>query len=276
MPLTLSLASDGPPGIEAEGLRPDALARLCAADVARLPLWVGNRTSPLAEFFTIDGDPSDGHLIFEGDFRRTSGLGQGMKSGRLTIRGSAGAHVGAGMVGGTIEVEGSVGDWAGAEMRGGLLKISGSAGDSLGSAYPGSRLGMRGGAILVAGDVGCDAGLSMRRGLIAVGGRAGDGLGRAMIAGSVFAFGPVGAHLGAGMKRGTLALFGPKPELLPTFRSAGRWRPHFMNIYLSWLRDRGAEAPDEAFRGGFEKFSGDLVGRGQGEILVWDHRAVER
>ena len=269
MALTLRSRSRDAVGFAAEALLPEAVAGLSPREVAGLPLWVGNRTEPAGELFDIEGEAADGHLVFEGDFTNARGIGQRMASGRITVRGSTGLHVGAQMRGGTIEVEGSAGDWAGAEMHGGILKIAGTAGNSLGAAYPGSRVGMRDGAIIVAGHVGHEAGLCMRRGLIAVGGRAGNGLGRAMVAGSVFAFGPVGTRAGAGMKRGSIALFGGTPPLLPTFCSTGRLRPHFVTIYLKWLRERGATVPDEAFSGTFEKFNGDLVDKGQGEILVW-------
>jgi formylmethanofuran dehydrogenase subunit C len=262
--------------IEAEALRPDALSSLSATDVARTPIWIGNRAEELGELFAVEGDGTDDQLILEGDARNVHFLGQGMASGTLTIRGDAGHELGARMLGGTIDVQGSVGDYAGAEMRGGSIRIWGSAGNHLGAAYPGSRLGMREGVIVVVGNVGDDAGLSMRRGLIVIHGQAGDTLGRAMIAGSIFAFGPIGARAGAGMKRGTLALFGGSPMLLPTFFLTGRSRPPFVTIYLDWLRNQGAPVPNEVFSGTFEKFNGDLVEKGQGEILVWADSKSDR
>jgi formylmethanofuran dehydrogenase subunit C len=106
--------------------------------------------------------------------------------------------------------------------------------------------------------------------LIAISGRAGDGLGRAMIAGSVFAFGSVGLRPGAGMKRGTLALFGAAaPELLPSFLPSGRYRPPFATLYLRQLGAWGFPVPDPAFSGTFERYNGDRVEAGQGEVLLW-------
>ncbi|HEV3121556.1 MAG TPA: formylmethanofuran dehydrogenase subunit C [Isosphaeraceae bacterium] len=266
--LTWSAATDLP--VEAGWLRPDSLMSLSTAEVARLHLAVGNATAEVGELFKVEGQGADGCLVVVGDLRRLARLGSGMASGQLTIEGEAGDHLGAAMNGGTITVNGSAGDWTGAELRGGLIRIKGSVGHFLGAAYPGSRRGMRSGTILVDGSAGNDAGLSMRRGLIAIGGSAGDCLGRSLIAGSLFAFGPIGAYAGAGMKRGTLALFGNKPpDLLPSFPFAGGFRPVFLALYLRQLCAWSFPVPTSAFAGSFDRYNGDLVEGGQGEILVW-------
>jgi formylmethanofuran dehydrogenase subunit C len=269
MPLTLSWSAATSLPVDGESLRPDALSGLSADEVARVRLPVGNGSAEVGELFRVEGDLADGHLVLVGDLRKVRAIGRGMTSGRLTIRGAAGSRLGAGMTGGTIEVDGSAGDWAGAEMRGGLLRIRGPAGDGLGAALPGSRLGMREGVILVEGTAGADVGLAMRRGLIAVLGPVGDGLGRAMIAGSIFAFGPVGRAPGSGMRRGMLALLGPEsPEVPPTFRPSGRIRPPFMDLYLRQLREWGFPLADSAAPGPFARYNGDLLAKGQGEILI--------
>ncbi|HEV3165401.1 MAG TPA: formylmethanofuran dehydrogenase subunit C [Isosphaeraceae bacterium] len=274
MPLVLRWRSATTQTVEAEALRPDALAAHPTADIARLTLPVGSGSAELGELFHVEGDSSDGCVQVEGDLRRVHRLGAGMAAGTLMVRGDVGAHVGAGMIGGTLDVTGSAGPWAGAEMQGGLLRIQGSAGDGLGSAYAGSRRGMREGVILVEGSAGSDVGLAMRRGLIALAGRAGDGLGRAMIAGSIFTFGPVGRFPGMGMKRGTLALFGldrpEPPPLLPTFLPSCRNRPPFLTIYLRQLSAWGFPVPQGAFSGSFQRYNGDLIDHGQGEVLVWN------
>ena len=235
-----------------------------------MPARVGREEVAIGDLFRVEGDGSDGHLVLEGDLSHVRGIGEGMASGRLTVRGDAGPRLGAGMSRGSIELTGSASSWVGAEMSGGLIRILGSAGDALGSALPGSRKGMRDGMILVDGAVGRDAGLAMRRGLIAVGGASGDGLGRGMIAGSIFAFGPVGLLAGAGMKRGTLALFDPGPgyEPSPTFAQAGAFRFPFLALYLKELRSRGFPAPPGLEGGQFERYNGDRLEDGKGEILV--------
>ena len=270
MPLTLRWADATTLPVDGDGLRPDLLAGLSAAEFARRPILVGNAPAEVGELFRAEGDPADGHLVIEGDLRRLRRLGAGMASGTLTVRGDAGPGLGAGMEGGTVEVSGSVGDGAFAAMRGGLARVRGAAGDGLGGAMPGARAGMREGVILVEGPVGADAGLAMRRGLIAVLGRAGPGFGRGLIAGSLFAFGPVGPHPGAGMKRGTLALFDEAaPDLLPTFRYACRYRPPIATVYLRRLAAWGFPVPPRAFAGTFGRYNGDLIEHGQGEVWAW-------
>jgi formylmethanofuran dehydrogenase subunit C len=131
---------------------------------------------------------------------------------------------------------------------------------------------MREGVILVVGDAGDDIGLGMRRGLIAVSGRTGDGLGRSLIAGSIFAFGPAGIRAGAGMKRGTLVFLDvsaqPEFHVLPTFVPAGRYRPPFLAVYLRQLRSWRFPVSEPAFSTLLERYNGDLVERGRGEIWV--------
>jgi len=275
MPLTLRWRDATRLPVEAATLSPESLAGLSAGEVERLTLPVGNTPAEVGEFFTVEGNLGDGHLILEGNLRSVRGIGSGMRSGRLSVTGDVGPRLGLGMLGGEIAVTGSAGVWAGAEMLGGTLRISGDAGDGLGAALPGSRVGMREGVILVNGSVGDDAGLAMRRGLIAVRGSAGVGLGRAMVAGSLFAFGSVGELAGMAMKRGTIAMFGlgrpETPDLLPTFVPSGRDRPPFLTIYLKQLRAWGFDVPDAVFSGLVARYNGDRADQGQGEILVWGY-----
>jgi formylmethanofuran dehydrogenase subunit C len=71
------------------------------------------------------------------------------------------------------------------------------------------------------------------------------------------------------MKRGTIGLFGPGPvDILPTFASAGRHRFPFLTIYLRRLKEWGFPVPLEVFSRELERYNGDLVEAGQGEILM--------
>ena len=255
--------------LEAECLTPDQLAGKTLAEIAKLPLQHGNAPAPLAEFFTISGDPEDKEIVIEGDCSRVKWIGAGMTAGRITIHGNAGMHLGAEMKGGQIQLHGHAGDWVGAEMRGGHIHVHGNAGHLVGAGYRGSRVGTRGGVILIDGNAGNEIGANMRRGLIAVGGDAGDFAGVSLIAGSVFVFGQPGIRLGAGMKRGTIALFGDLPPLLPTFRLDCLYRPAFMSLYLRQLRAWGFSFPDEYLHGSYQRYSGDLVSLGKGEVLHW-------
>jgi formylmethanofuran dehydrogenase subunit C len=255
--------------LEAECLTPDQLADKSAGAIAALPLQHGNAQAPLGEFFTVDGDASDHELLIEGDCGRIKWIGAGMTGGRIRIEGNAGMHLGAEMRGGEIHVHGQAGDWVGAEMRGGRIHVHGDAGHLVGAAYRGSRFGMRGGVILIDGKAGNEIGSTMRRGLIAVGGDTGDFPGVGMIAGSVVLCGQPGLRPGAGMKRGTLAVLGGPPQLLPTFRHDCTFQPVFLRLYLRQLRAWGFAVPEECLDGKYDRYSGDLVALGKGEVLCW-------
>jgi formylmethanofuran dehydrogenase subunit C len=255
--------------VEAECLTPDHLAGKTAAEILALPLQHGNAQVPLAECFTVTGDASDQDIVIEGDCGRVKWIGAGMTRGRITIHGHAGMHLGAEMAGGEIQLHGNAGDWVGAEMRGGRIHVHGNAGHLVGAAYRGSRSGTRGGVILVEGNAGNEIGGTMRRGFIAIGGDTGDFVAVSLIAGTVFVFGKPGIRVGAGMKRGTLAFFGERPPLLPTFRFDCLYRPVFMSLYLRQLRTWRFPVAEEFLDGLYERYSGDLVALGKGEILQW-------
>lgn len=257
--------------VEAECITPENLAGKSVAEIAALPVQVGNAPAPLGEFFRVRGDAGDQQVVLEGDCTRVKSVGASMAVGSIRIEGNIGMHVGAEMRGGEIDVQGNAAEWAGAEMRGGLLRIRGDAGDLAGAGYRGSRLGMRGGVILVHGNAGNEVGCSMRRGLIVVVGAVADFTGVSMIAGSIFLFGPAGARTGAGMKRGTIACLGRnRPQLLPTFQFDCLYQPAFLRVYFRHLRDWGLAIPEEILHAGCRRYSGDLVELGKGELLIAD------
>lgn len=254
--------------VEAECVTPDRLRTLSLAEIADLPVYHGRLQCKLGDFFSIDGDPTDGDIRLEGNCSTVKWLGAGMTRGKLSILGSAGMHLGSGMTGGTIEVGADVDLWCGAEMRGGRIHVRGSAQDKLGAAYPGSMRGMRGGVILVDGDAGDDVGAVMRRGTIAVRGNVGAFAGAAMIAGTIFVLGSLGPNPGAGLKRGTIACFGPPPKLLPTFLFDCTYRPPFLTLYLKALASWGFSVTEGTRESRWDHYRGDIVSLGKGEILV--------
>ncbi|MGL6094581.1 MAG: formylmethanofuran dehydrogenase subunit C, partial [Fimbriiglobus sp.] len=95
--LTLTLRVPPTIPLELDGVTPDRLAALSAADVAKLPVPCGNRAEPLGEFFTVAGDPSDGVVSLVGDCSRVKGIGTGMASGSVRVEGAVGMHAGAKM-----------------------------------------------------------------------------------------------------------------------------------------------------------------------------------
>lgn len=265
--LTLRARSNVP--VEVEGLTPDAVRDQSLAQIEKLDMFQGNVKLPLAEFFSVSGDPADEVHDWEGDLSGVHWIGAKMASGRVVVHGPAGRHVGSEMTGGEIHVLGDASDWVGGEMHGGLIHVRGRAGHLVGSAYRGSAKGMTRGTILVVGDAGNEIGHSMRRGLIAIGGNIGDLAGLNMLAGSIFVFGTSGIRHGAGMKRGTLAFLGSEaPPLLPTFRRACRYRPEALRLVYRELMRREFAVPDELLDGDCDLYNGDFLEGGRGEILI--------
>ena len=253
--------------VEAENIRPDLLASLSNDAIKNLPAYRGKRKTTLGEIFEIEGEYSQSVLL-QGDFSRVKRLGQGMRAGRLELRGDAGAHLGADMAGGEIVVSGNAGDYAGAHMRGGLIRIRGNAGHRAGGAYPGHPKGMNRGTILIGGNAGIETGNNMRRGLVVVSGDAGDFAGAGLISGTVMVFGSLGLRAGAGNKRGSIVAFGQAPEILPTYRLACVYTPVFLGYFLKKLRDWGLAVPPRLESARYSRFVGDRNTLGKGEILV--------
>lgn len=266
--VTLTLRAALSESVDAEGLTADRVASLNAAELERLPVFVGRRETPLGELFTVRGARS-ARMSITGDVRRVAGLGAGMTGGELVIDGDAGSQVGAGMRGGRIEVLGSAGDDAGLAMAGGSLVIRGSAGDRVGAAAPGASRGMTGGEIVVCGSVGVEAGARMRRGLLCVGGDAADRAARAIIAGTVIVLGRTGSEPAIGSKRGTLVAIGGM-DVPVTYSYACTYEPPHVRLALVHLRRRyGMRIADDIVGGRYRRFTGDAGTIGKGEILEW-------
>ncbi len=271
MPLTLTVRTPSSIPLEVDSVRLEIVRSQSLADVARTLVWRGNRQVELGEFFDIAGSAQDDEaLVWRGDCSRVKLIGTHLASGSIRVEGDAGMHLGAEMKGGDILVEGNAGDWVGAEMHGGKIRVQGNAGHLIGAVYRGGRKGMTEGEILIHGNAGNEVGVCMRRGLIAIGGRAGDAAGAGMIAGTIFVFGEAGIRNGAGMKRGTIGLFGTEvvPEILPTFRYACTYRPTFLRVYLRYLQQRDFPVPAECLNGAYQRFCGDLLELGKGEIFT--------
>jgi hypothetical protein len=76
------------------------------------------------------------------------------------------------------------------------------------------------------------------------------------------------------MKRGTIGLFGQgaegdRPPVLPTFTYSGAYRPAFMTVFLKQLEAWEFPVPAEAYGGVFDRYNGDMVALGLGEVLRW-------
>ena len=262
--ITLSLRAPLEVRLEVERLTGDHLAGLSEGDIAALPVWMGNRSVPLGEFFDVKGERSSSVRI-EGDVSRLDGLGAGMSAGELVVAGDAGSYVAAGMTGGVVEVLGHVGNDAGVAMSGGTLRIQGNAGDRLAAARPGASRGMTGGEVIVRGSAGAEVAARCRRGLVAVAGDVGDHAGRSMIAGTLIVLGATGPEAGRGNKRGSIVAVGPI-TVPQTYRYACTYEPTYVRLVMTRLeRTYGLEA--SGLEGRYRRFCGDAGEPGKGEIL---------
>ncbi len=268
-PLTLTLKSPPALRVDASGMAPERLYGLEPGAVARLTLAIGNEAVPVGDLFRVEGDDA-ADTRFRGITDKFDFLGRGMRRGRMTIEGDAGAYLGRAMSGGEIALGGHAGPWAATAMSGGRVSIAGDAGEGLGGALPEDRYGMNGGIVIAGGRAGNRAGDRMRRGIIAIAGHAGDYAGSRMIAGTLVVMGQgVGAFPGFGMKRGTLLFRYPPARMLPTFRDGGRHELGFLALLRRTLTAAGApSALTRDMELPARRFTGDAAFDGRGEILV--------
>jgi formylmethanofuran dehydrogenase subunit C len=266
--LSLSLITDTSLPLELSEIQLDTLRELSLREIEQLPIHHGQEKLPLAELFSVNGNPADGQIEFVGDLSSASGIGAGMTGGKIRVVGNAGNHVGLGMFGGEIEITGDVDYGLGSEMRGGVIHVAGSASDCVGGAQVGSVRGMTGGAIFVQGNVGDFVGARMRRGLIAVGGDVGEYAGYKMLAGTIVVSGKCGSYAGASMNRGTLWIGQAIKNLLPTFSYACTSRPAVLGMIARELSSLGFDTAGFDALHEWRQYSGDLTATGRGEIFV--------
>ncbi|ROH85358.1 formylmethanofuran dehydrogenase subunit C [Pseudomethylobacillus aquaticus] len=275
--LTFTLKISPVQRVDCSPLTPEQLNGKTAAEIAALPLWSGKRQLRVDELFDIsrmgdDGgdddseDSNDDHIVFLNSSAHLDRIGQGMRSGRITVHGDAGDYLGLELRGGTLELHGNAGHFAACAMSAGMLHIHGNSGDYLGAGLVGERKGMRGGTVLVTGNVGDRAGDQMRRGLMLIEGDAGDYCASRMLAGTLGVLGKVGRYTGYGMRRGTLLLT-QTPLLHATLADCGTHTLPFLNLMFKSLRglpSRYAQLDQNRVR----RYAGDIANQGTGEILV--------
>ena len=268
MPLEMTLKQEVSIPLEVDPIRLETVRELSVDQIKKLTIFHGNQEPEFGEFFEVKGSAEDQEMVWVGDCSKVKLIGTHLSEGTVRVEGNAGMHLGAEMSGGQIIVSGDTADWVGAEMHGGRIHVKGNAGHLVGAVYRGGRRGMTGGEILIDGNAGNEIGHTMRRGLIAVRGNAGDAVGFNMIAGTVLVFGSSGIRHGAGMRRGTIGLFGEEsaPDILPTFKAAGKTFPLFLTLYFNHLRSAGFDVPDISCE--LQKYAGDFLELGKGEILT--------
>ncbi|MBD3672107.1 MAG: formylmethanofuran dehydrogenase subunit C [Planctomycetaceae bacterium] len=268
MSLELTLKQQVSIPLEVDPIRLETVRELSVDQIKKLTIFHGNKQPELGEFFDVKGSAEDQEMVWMGDCSKVKLIGTHLDAGTVRVEGNAGMHLGAEMTGGQIIVSGDAADWVGAEMHGGRIHIKGNAGHLVGAVYRGGRRGMTGGEILIEGNAGNEIGHTMRRGLIAVRGNAGDAVGFNMIAGTILVFGSAGIRHGAGMRRGTIGILGSEgsPDILPTFKAAGRTSPLFLTLYLKHLQEAGFEVPE--IPTDLQKYAGDFLELGKGELLI--------
>jgi formylmethanofuran dehydrogenase subunit C len=236
--------------VEAEVISPDKLAGLTLAQIGSLEAWQGNSKNKLSDLFRVEGDdvpvkPEETTVILEGDFSKVKRIAENMSAGNVEARGNVGMRAGSGMRGGVLRVQGNADDWLGREMRGGKIVVEGSVGNYAGAGYRGEKCGMRGGEMDVSGQAGTYLGEHMCGGNIRVGGDAGDFPGSANQGGTIIIGGSTYLP-GAEMTKGSITIKG-MAKMLPSYQK------------MELVEIEGAN---------FQKYVGDLVENGKGEIYV--------
>ncbi|MCX6672457.1 MAG: formylmethanofuran dehydrogenase subunit C [Methanothrix sp.] len=236
--------------VEAENISPDKFAPLTLSQIKSLVVWQGNRQKTLSELFVVEGDDAPAKaeeltIRLIGDFSQVKRIGEGMTAGVVLAEESVGMHAGNNMLGGLLSISGSADDWLAREMRGGKVLVMGNAGNYVGSGYRGEKCGMRGGEIEVRGSAGAFLGEHLCGGSIRIAGDAGDFAGAANQGGTIFIGGSTYLP-GAEMSKGTITVKG-EAKVLPSFQKTEI-------VQIDGLA--------------FQKYAGDLVDNGKGELLV--------
>ena len=254
--------------LEAESISPSVLLGKSEKEIRELPLFYGNETVRIDDFFDVKVSDSGAelHIHVEGNLAKVKYLGHNMASGLLTVAGPAGMHLGAGMTGGEIRVDGDIGGFPGAGMSGGLIRVRGQAGHMVGAGYTGEKHGMTGGCIVIHGSCGNEAGARMNGGLLVICGDSGDFAGVEMKSGTMIVLGNTGKHVGALMTGGTIVP-GKSSELsdvlMQLHSTFGVSNP--LRVCAEAL---GISLPDESEEREYKRYIGDSNQQGKGEVLV--------
>ncbi|MDH7593063.1 MAG: formylmethanofuran dehydrogenase subunit C [Methanomicrobiales archaeon] len=220
---TVTLVAKAKPQLflEMESVTPDAFAGKKASDIAELPVYEGNTTLRLADFFEVRGDggttAADTKIVIKGDATRLKYVGMRMTAGEIEVEGSIDQYVGAWMEGGRIHVHGNTDAFTGVGMKGGEILIDGNAGNYLGAAYRGDWRGMQGGRIHVKGNAGSDIGYYMNGGTIVVEGDVDVHVGSHMDGGRIVIKGNAKSKVGGQMVTGEIFILGTLEVMMPGF-----------------------------------------------------------
>lgn len=211
--------------IEAECFTPDAVAGKNAAEIAELPIYIGNTTEKVGDYFKVEGaageTAAETQLVINGDLSRVKYIGSKMTAGEVVINGDADMHVGSWMTGGKITANGNIGHFAATAMQGGELIVKGNAGNYLAASYRGDWRGMKAGKITVEGNVGSDCGTYMLGGEIVVGGNIDVHVLTHADGGKIIIHGNADSRLGGQACRGEMYVFGQVGVMMPGYKYTG-------------------------------------------------------
>lgn len=254
--------------LDAGPLLPARLLRLAPVEVERVTVDVCGRQTALGEVSRLKWNTAaPDSLVFTGETSSLQRVAFGMDSGILLVDGPVGRFAGALMQAGELAIHGDAAEFLGACLHSGLICVKGSAGHSAGARLPGWKVGMQGGVILVEGNAGDEAAAGMRRGLLVICGNAGASAGWDMGAGTILVFGSIGAHAGMDMRRGSLVA-GSAASLLPSFFASCTCIPSWLRVYARYLNSLALTIPPAWLDGHFQRFTGDHISLGRGEILL--------
>lgn len=207
--------------LEMESVTPDAFAGKKASEIAALPVYEGNTTQKLGDFFEVSGDggatAAETKILIKGDATRLKYVGMRMTAGEIEVEGSIDQYTGAWMEGGRIHIHGNTDAFTGIGMKGGEILVDGSAGNYLGAAYRGDWRGMQAGRIHVKGNAGSDIGYYMNGGTIVVEGDVDVHVGCHMDGGRIVIKGNAKSKVGGQMITGEIFIFGSLEVMMPGF-----------------------------------------------------------
>lgn len=208
--------------IEAENIVPDIFAGKTTEEIRELPIYEGNRTYKLGEYFEVTGKPgetaADTKIEVRGEsLGRVKWIGSRMTGGEVIIFGDSDMYTGAFMEGGRIEVKGNVGHFTALGMKNGEMIIEGNAGNYLGAAYRGDWRGMMDGVIRVGGNAGSDLATYMRGGEVVIGGNVDVHVGNHQEGGRIVIKGNAKSKVGGQMVQGDIFVFGTIDLMMPGF-----------------------------------------------------------
>ncbi|MGD8544726.1 MAG: formylmethanofuran dehydrogenase subunit C [Candidatus Bathyarchaeota archaeon] len=249
--------------VMAECIIPDIFQDLTNKEIKKLEVWEGNKRKKLGDLFKIKtvketkskSQNEKNTILINGDVSRVRRIGANMSHGVINIQGDVGNHLGEEMAGGRIMVKGNVGGWAGSMMIGGEIEIQGNTGDYLGSPYRGLAEGMRGGEITIHGNTGNEAGTYMQKGLIKIYGNAGEFTGLGLHKGTIYIKKDCEGRAGPRMTGGKIIVEGVLNSVLPSFS-------------IETIKTKVKISKDEAVKGPFYTFQGDINENGTGKLHV--------